>query len=156
MTDYVLEQQAKITSSNEKPYDFYLNVTKYAKFLKQPLTLSMFIPTDSKGNVLKEPELMLKQISFGEWEDVCDLKEVDIYKKAQEKVLFKDFEAIVAEWTDELVFELQNNEAGYIVYNIEDKSFENGEELFYFTIEDIINCGFELTDSAVFNLFGEK
>ena len=125
MTDYVLEQQAKITSSNEKPYDFYLNVTKYANFLKQPLTLSMFIPTDSEGNVLEEPVIDTEYLSSFE------PYERDLYKEAQEKVLFKENK------------------------DMEDRFYMNGDVSFL-CVEDIINCDFELTDSAVLNLFGEK
>jgi hypothetical protein len=39
MLDFVLKQQAKKIPSNEKPYDFYIEVTKYANFLKQLLNV---------------------------------------------------------------------------------------------------------------------
>lgn len=123
MTDYVLEQQAKITSSNEKPYDFYLNVTKYANFLKQPLTLGMFMPTDSEGNVLNYDDIKQSVIEGTEnW---------SIWENAREKVIFRENK------------------------DMEDRFYMNGDVSFL-CIEDIINCDFELTDSAVFNLFGEK
>jgi DNA-directed RNA polymerase delta subunit len=52
MTDFVLEQ-------NKEPYFYYDSlwnkVIAYANFLKQPLTLGMFVPCDSNGNVVKKP-----------------------------------------------------------------------------------------------------
>jgi hypothetical protein len=51
MTDFVLEQ-------NKEPYFYYDSlwnkVIAYANFLKQPLTLGMFVPCDSNGNVVKK------------------------------------------------------------------------------------------------------
>ena len=59
-------------------------IFEYAKFLKQPLTLGMFVPVDDQGNVLKEP----KDEEFN-W---AFLEQKKIYDKAKEKVLFESVE----------------------------------------------------------------
>lgn len=72
MTDFVLNKKASHTQ-----------IVKYAKFLKQPLKLEMFVPCDDNGNVLQDPGLIP---SF----------ELEQYRKAKEKVLFEncDFDGI--------------------------------------------------------------
>lgn len=50
MTDFVLEQCEIKQSTSE----FKESVFKYAKFIKQPLELWMFVPCDDNGNVLWE------------------------------------------------------------------------------------------------------
>lgn len=91
MTDFVLE-------SAEQPYidgSKYKDVISYAKFLKQPLKLGMFVPCDEDGNVLEEPEYykdyFLSNDKFGnlpyvhsnEWFEDCDQ-----YSKSEDLVLF--------------------------------------------------------------------
>lgn len=65
----------------------------YNKFLKQLLTLGMFVPCDNQGNVLDEPKM---HHSFDETgEAVIHEKEYisdqNKYQQADEKVLFKGF-----------------------------------------------------------------
>lgn len=63
----------------------------YAKFIRQPLTLGMFVPVDEKGNVLKKPT------DFDEWfsdyeSGIVHGYQGNImmkYKEAKEKVLFE-------------------------------------------------------------------
>ena len=52
MTDFVLElgKTNQIELSDEAFIDVVLN---YAQFLKQPLTLGMFVPCDEDGNILE-------------------------------------------------------------------------------------------------------
>lgn len=94
MTDFVITANEKIDAvleCNEA-------ILKYAEFLKQPLKMSMFIPMDSKGNIL-EPDAVLYGGPTG-WGE--------IYKTALEKVLFKGFEVkdYYAEYTgeDEMIY----------------------------------------------------
>lgn len=64
---------------------FYNNVRTYMYFLKQPLTLGMFVPTDDQGNVLKDPAYTTHSSL-----KMQNLKH-EQYEKAKEKVLFKGF-----------------------------------------------------------------
>lgn len=59
---------------------------EYAKFLKQPLTLGMFVPCDEEGNVLEYPIDGMKIGKHSASYDVC--------KKAEEKVLFEGFHMV--------------------------------------------------------------
>lgn len=49
MTDFVLESSQKLRHNDD--CEFAYVVRKYANFLKQPLTLGMFVPTDERGDV---------------------------------------------------------------------------------------------------------
>lgn len=70
----------------------------YANFLRQPLSLKMFVPIDSDGEIMKEPE------NFQDWkEQNSKVKKVHIifskeqiekfklYEKAKKKILFEGF-----------------------------------------------------------------
>ena len=81
MTDYVLWLE------QNKGYlpDFHFSCIKYAKFLKRPLTLGMFVPCDLDGNIIEQPCDIINTDGCRD----CACKE---YKKSQERVLFKGFE----------------------------------------------------------------
>ena len=91
-TDFVLEQKTKFDNW-DKSFDatksFWLLVD-YAKFLKQPLKLGMFVPCDEKGNVLAE--VYCPQNCYCGEEQTKDCKEWKYeYNRADERVLFKGF-----------------------------------------------------------------
>ena len=85
MTDFVLENEnmAKQTES-EMSKDLF-KLAQYANFLKQPLTLGMFVPSDENGNVLEftERHNCINEIEF-------DQKLLD-FQDAKSKVLFNGF-----------------------------------------------------------------
>ena len=86
MVEYILN--LKTSLNKEKTLDVWTwkdSVIEYAKFLKQPLRLEMFVPCDDEGKELKGKPL--SPASDGEW-DRWE-KEKDIYKKAVDKVVFK-------------------------------------------------------------------
>ena len=58
-------------------------IIKYARFLKQPLTLGMFIPIDLDGNVLEEPEEDFINPYYPN-----DCKQ---FKEAKDRVIFEGF-----------------------------------------------------------------
>ncbi|MCY0969260.1 hypothetical protein [Chryseobacterium wangxinyae] len=68
----------------------------YASFLKQPLSLKMFVPTDHENELLKEPEdyLLWKESSpkFRK-EKFSDqqTEQIKLYEKARKKLLFEGF-----------------------------------------------------------------
>lgn len=70
-TDFVLEQ-SKLTGYDISDYDWIIRIVNYAKFLKQPLKLEMFVPC-----VNEEP---FNYSKHGNAEQ---------YEKAKEKVLFE-------------------------------------------------------------------
>lgn len=133
MTDFVLEKW------NEDLFlDEYTKVThNYANFLKQPLTLGMFVSCDEDGNVLEQPiyttnhsdECYCKKCEE-ETKRCSDLQ--DQYQKAKEKVLFEkcEFDGI-----DVLI-----NKSIYI------SSFKNFHNL---TVENLIYTSVKLTENAL-------
>ena len=59
-SDYVIKHHYPETNEEAERElilidNFYNKCINYANFLKQPLTLGMFIPCDLDGNVLEEP-----------------------------------------------------------------------------------------------------
>lgn len=83
MVDFVLEQ-AKIHKGSRKGLeDYSMTVIQYAKFLKQPLELWMFVPCDDLGNVIKEPK------PFDCHSLVEFQKRRNQYQKAKERCLFE-------------------------------------------------------------------
>lgn len=75
MVDFV--QLDEVQQSN-----FYYPLTQnYAKFLKQPLELWMFIPCDEEGNVLEKPNPLV---------DVNNRLKKQ-YQQAKDRVLFEGF-----------------------------------------------------------------
>lgn len=92
MTDFVLEQSAmKFQDSGRWDEARWYNSLKYAKFLKQPITIGMFVPTDLEGNVLEEP----KEPKYGsladDWINEQYRVKVAKYQQAKDRVLFQGF-----------------------------------------------------------------
>lgn len=89
MTDFVLEYSQKSTTGYEAGFKALerLNILKnYARFLKQPLRLEMFVPCDEMIEVMNYEEIKQSVIEGTDsW---------DAYQKAKEKVLFEGFEIV--------------------------------------------------------------
>jgi hypothetical protein len=103
MTDFVLERSKQsiidltFEESIKKTIKIVKEIFEYAKFLKQPLKLEMFVPCDEDGNVLEMPvnydvwlELHNKNVD-GEKGTIGFLLHEE-YQKAKEKVIFEGFE----------------------------------------------------------------
>ncbi|MBV8327257.1 hypothetical protein [Chryseobacterium sp.] len=92
MTTFVIEYY-----SNEGYADLQiLNLmNNYANFLRKPLSLGMFVPVDSKGNVLKEPKNYISWKSLehndGLRTDVAGFEEYAEYQKAEQNCMFEGF-----------------------------------------------------------------
>jgi hypothetical protein len=90
-TDFVLEQEKKGMQNTDRPLRFE-RILKYAKFLKQPLTLSMFVPTDDDGNVLEEPKCMYIYNTQCFECTADEMYRCRKYNEAKERVIFEGFE----------------------------------------------------------------
>ena len=88
MTDFVLQCNNKWHNDKISTAEMCKKITSYANFLKQPLTLGMFVPCDDDGNVLEEPICENQNKSQQLMEFAVKSK---IFDKAQSKVLFTDF-----------------------------------------------------------------
>lgn len=92
MTDFVLGTLSVLDNYNplglnEDIVSRYISITNYAKFLKQPLTLGMFIPCDKEGKPLDKP---VAPKYFDPTEPVPEEAEQEFYDydKAKQRVLF--------------------------------------------------------------------
>lgn len=134
ITDFVLKECGKC--GNEPRLS---RIEKYAKFLKQPLTLGMFVPCGENGNVLEKPKGFSNiDMNIGEHSKLIE------YEEAKEKVLFERFEIIQGEGPACLT--------KFLVYNSEDIGFKKewkGDWEFEFnSIERLCELDLELTESA--------
>ena len=109
MTDFVIEYAPKFNPFGTDEQILCLDyIRNYAKFLKQPLKLEMFVPCDENGTVLEEPQMRPERNSFDEEDMDYDAQELYDYIKAKEKVLFEGFEFVSR--TDETwLFKINGN-----------------------------------------------
>lgn len=98
-------------------------IKNYAEFLKQPLTLSMLVPCNDKGDVLSNPvnSTLQSQKRIEEWE------------QAKENVIFEGCE-LITEYENSWLIGYEDN-----AYSI----------LKDFTIEDLIDLNLTITPTAI-------
>lgn len=133
MSDFVL-QVVQTPNTNEaicwEQTEARLNkIYQYALFLKQPLTLSMFVPCDLDGNIFYEPKKIDGSIAMAAY-----YKTLNQYKEAQNRVLFAD-----------LVFEKITPFGMTFILNDKILFFDCEDE----TIEDLIEHNLTLTETAL-------
>ena len=131
MTSFVLQRD--ITDIKQRD-----SIVKYANFLKQPLKLEMFVPIDQNGNILEEPKMIEKQLGFEEVEIDYDYAEVEVYKKAKEKVLFEGIEFRKNGGVNFLT--IKEDTFDFFDFNVKFKNL---------TIEYLIQYDLQLTENAV-------
>jgi hypothetical protein len=110
MTDFVLDKSknAPIDDYHEVNEKFVNSIISYAHFLKQPLTLGMFVACDEYGDILEEPldEKLCEYCPIENWKhdskgyscegSRCNIAHdnyLDKFKEAEERVLFYGFTA---------------------------------------------------------------
>lgn len=103
MTDFVLKIDEFLPQDLGQFFDSWRMsqlrlIENYAKFLKQPLKLEMFVPCDEDGNILEEPNIDHSKYytiqNNGYLDRVMFNDDVEIYEQAKEKVLFEGFEIV--------------------------------------------------------------
>lgn len=128
MTDFALEQIEKLKRSEINILQFRNNIGNYANFLKQPLTLGMFVPCDDDGNVLSE--------TYSEKENTKNKTFSQLsneYQIAKSKVLFEIYS-----------FELERDNIWY--FGINEISLIGFEKIG--TIENLTEYNLILTQTA--------
>lgn len=98
MIDFVDNIEELVSRETGQDFDFWIYnqfsaVQRYAKFLKQPLTLGMFFPCDENNNPLEEPKVMEFDIADYIAEEF-HYNKIKQYQKAKSKGLFKNIELI--------------------------------------------------------------
>lgn len=141
MTDFVLSQKEGSTIEweqldwmNQEIYKLD-RIRNYANFLKQPLTLGMFVPCDEDGNVLKDCGLI-------------PCYELDKYRKAKDRCLFEGFEFLDKNCAinNKFMIHFLNNEV-----NIEEhfESIITKISVQINTVEDLIYCKLKLSKTSL-------
>lgn len=150
MTDFVLSDEVKSTLEYS---DAYKLIRNYAKFLKQPLTLGMFVPVDKHGVVLEEPKTCCSGYEcgcMGMPYNYSSKEELDEYLAAENFVLFKNATIVKA---SQNTFNIYIKKEISLVYDDNYKSFKAA-----YSIEDLANSfnkrnlnefHIELTQSAI-------
>ena len=143
MTDFVINKRKELLRHSEYKNDLenYANIIyNYAQFLKQHLTLGMFVPCDEDENVLEYPTC--NWCSTGIPGDCHRSKECAIdetpfynYNKAIEKIIFKNY--VFLEEDDNYWYFMNNHKKIEILKNT--------------CIERLINEGYdtELTENTI-------
>lgn len=132
MTGFVLENTKQPYVEGTK----YKDLVNYAKFLKQPLNLGMFIPCDEDGNIV-EP-LKFTPCGTPIWDGGSK------YQKSKRKVLFEGF-CINGEDENKITLEFENT---WIEFYKEHEVFMCDNHVLI-NIEDLSNYELQLTESAL-------
>lgn len=142
MSDFVLEIAKQRKENEEHGWDYtssdFNRVLNYAQFLKQPLTLGMFVPCDEDGNVLEEPKEDDLNMSWFEKTELYN-KEKE-YDKAKEKVLFDGFE-YVSETKETWLFKINGNFPRIIGKKLTIESLKMFKDQIQLTITSIKQIG---------------
>ena len=153
MTDFVLEQLNEQNSRTKPMREVFNSLEKYAKFLKQPLKLEMFVPLDDKGRICHEVILYdeddLESEKFQKYYETENRE----FENACLKMLFEpnfevkssDYNVIILLDTTLVIGQLQEKQDRFIL-----SRFRNGE-----TIEDLIGfVKLKLSQTALNAIFG--
>lgn len=143
MTDFVLGTLSVLDNHNplglnEARISRYISITNYAKFLKQPLTLGMFIPCDEDGKPLNEPKSsLIYKIQVGEC-SADEMRQNREYNQAKQRVLFESYQLIYRfqKWKSTLIAKNKDGLGQFDIYD-------------YKTIEDLIPLNLTLTSNAI-------
>ena len=138
MSDFSLEQIEKLKSSEINILQFRNNIEKYAKFLKTPLTISMFIPCDKNGDVLNE----VKEFDNSVGSDENYNRALRNYKIAKENVLFKGFSIKERNCNSSFFKYIENGFIAVYYFNEKSQKFEPNTD--FKTIEDLIPYNLEI------------
>ena len=95
MVDFVQSIQKEfcprsVQMEREKDIKDLQRINFYSHFLRKPLKLGMFVPTDLEGNVLEEPKRILYKDEDGYYDEVHWEINTKEYQQAKERVLFKE------------------------------------------------------------------
>ncbi len=154
MTDFVLEQIGNHDCNTNKDSEyndlfvFKNTIENYAKFLKQPLTIGMFVPCDRKGNFLTEPK------TYQDWLKAMKIDEMNCFAQgyggcakfdeAKERVLFEGKRLDKYEVFEDCV--ILNDR---IIFSKSGKVFAIHKSEEYKTVEGIVSYDLEITPTAL-------
>lgn len=129
MTDFVLENAKQPYVEGTK----YIDLVNYAKFLKQPLKLEMFVPCDEEGNIISKfysEKENTKNLTFSQLSNQ--------YQIAETKVLFEGIEFRTNGGVNFLT--IKEDTFAFFDFNVKFKDL---------TIEYLIQYNLQLTENAL-------
>ncbi|MCP4984867.1 MAG: hypothetical protein GY928_02020 [Colwellia sp.] len=139
MVDYIIETDKGLNNELEPILTSWNDVVEYAKFLKQPLKLEMFIPCDDDGNLLEKDQCKcqnhVKAVNCN-----CFNK----YHQALDKVLFKGFVLDDDEFRRDGWLCVSDYNRNRITFSSRSLKAEWGQK----TIEDLVGLGIELKNTT--------
>lgn len=154
LSEYVEFQEKVIPAEENGPINdwnriFMRRIISYTRFIRQPLTLSMFVPVDDEGNFMEEFKSPLKCNYWSDNDTVFsaelyrhNLDKYRKYQKAKEKVLFDGFHI---QWRSEIIIGVKRDKDLSIAF---DK--KTGQQLgVKQNIEWLCDYGLPLTPSAL-------
>jgi len=129
--------------------EFRIKSRNHRAFLKQPLSIEMFVPCDENGNVLDEPDFMSGNYDdngYGDFDKYQYKKDLKEHQQAKENCLFEEFECkkeIFIHNTEHFFIELNGIKVFW--------NFNNKWELRkkFNTIEDLVKYKPKLTATAL-------
>ena len=146
MTDFVLEQNTKWEYETDAMTHLSI-IIGYAEFLKQPLTLGMFVPCDEDGNIMDEPKTCCSGREcgcMGMPYNYFSREELNGYEEALNRVLFEGFHLI-----GDKEIELKGTD-NWFVFNEKSIEFSNefSQEKYVYKVDDLVELELILTESA--------
>jgi hypothetical protein len=154
LSDFVLGQEKAHFYGQTEWSTICERIINYTKFLKQPLTLGMFVPYDEGGNVLEEPKNDDLNSSFFQKQQYFN--DLNKYDEAKENVIFKGILKINKEpykSTKRHLIDLVSGEKFMRIYTELtywtgeiDREYFDGKNL---KVEDLIKYDLTLTPSAL-------
>lgn len=116
MTEFVKKEYDKIPEipTQKEAVKFAITVNNYAKFLSQPLTLSVFVPCDDEGNVLEEPAWWFRYCNGASpFMNMDEIRPCQQYSEALQKRLFTGFYIRNTEIDNDSITKVVTNEKEY-------------------------------------------
>ncbi|MEE6130244.1 hypothetical protein V2E39_22790 [Chryseobacterium arthrosphaerae] len=134
MTEFVLLQKEKRAEQKITLNDYIRSIENYADFLRQPITLGMFVPVDHYGKVLKNPHAIDEDAG-------TEKEELQIeFNHALEKILFEGFKIA---WDGEVIINICLDDLNLAFDKTTLKSGMN------YTIEHLCQYRLQFTTSAL-------
>lgn len=131
--------------------DYIRKIDSYARFVRQPLTLGMFVPVDEEGKVLEKPKnydiaepIIKSHLNHKAGKKKEDEHKFHVYKEAKEKVLFEGFEVC---YHGHSIIRIEfNSEDGFPEYSFDIKTGKCNQHK---TIEELCSKELPLTAYAL-------
>ncbi|MDV3568145.1 hypothetical protein CMU71_14725 [Elizabethkingia anophelis] len=157
MTEFVEKYTAPVVSDNQssevaKLLNNLKLISNYNKFLKQPLTLGMFVPVDERGKPydMQEVEVWKNHSQYS----THYRQELEFFEQACERVLFEGFKLLSDYNGMYRLRNTQNVDITFDSYGCYAEPFDSIPGKRINTIEEITYLELTLTATAIKSIYG--